>query len=213
MGTEDRELGPFKPAPDMLILAAIERAIRHGASDAWIVVVGEHLGFERTAHNTRRLRLQLENLRAKYKWVASRERYGREYWSLTLTGQRYLAAARKARQVGELPESPQHREWRHAQAEAGRRMEGFRALLYDALEDADPVASAFTPPNSAAWFALGQRLGAAFWLLGSAIYCLEEWPEPDDARLDSDENPGPAPGRRVTSAWDEKEAMAKEATK
>lgn len=40
MGTEDRELGPFKPAPDMLILAAIERAIRHGTSDAWIVVVG-----------------------------------------------------------------------------------------------------------------------------------------------------------------------------
>jgi hypothetical protein len=213
MATEDRELGPFKPAPDMLILAAIERAIRHGASDAWIVVVGEHLGFERTAHNTRRLRRQLEHLRAKYKWVASRERYGREYWSLTLTGQRYLAAARKARQVGELPESPQHREWRHAQAEAGRRMEGFRALLGDALEDADPVATAFTPSNSAAWFALGQRLSAAFWLLGSAIYCLEEWPEPDDACLDSDENPGPAPGRRVISAWDEKEAMAKEATK
>ena len=79
-----------------------------------------------------------------------------------IAGQRYLVAARKARQVGELPESPQHREWRHAQAEAGRRMEGFRALLYDALEDADPVASAFTPPNSPAWFALGRRLGAAF---------------------------------------------------
>jgi hypothetical protein len=91
-------------------------------------------------------------------------------------------------------------------------MEGFRALLGDALEDADPVATAFTPPNSAAWFALGQRLGAAFWLLGSAIYCLEEWAEPD-ARPDTDENPGPAPGRRVTSAWDEKETMAKEATK
>lgn len=36
MATEDRELGPFKPAPDMLILAAIERAICHGASDVWM---------------------------------------------------------------------------------------------------------------------------------------------------------------------------------
>lgn len=45
MATEDRELGPFTPASDMLILAAIERAICHGASDVWIVVVGEHLGF------------------------------------------------------------------------------------------------------------------------------------------------------------------------
>jgi hypothetical protein len=212
MGTEDRELGPFKPAPDMLILAAIERAVCHGASEAWIVVVGEHLGFERTAHNTRRLRLQLENLRAKHRWAASSERYGREYWSLTPAGRRHLAAARRAGRVGELPESPQHREWRHAQAEAGRRMEGFRVLLFKALEDVGPAASV-TPPDSAAWFALGERLAAAFWLLGSAIYCLEEWAEPDDARPDTDENPGPAPGRRVTSAWDEKEAMAKEATK
>lgn len=213
MATEDRELGPFKPAPDMLILAAIERAICHGASDAWIVVVGEHLGFERTAHNTRRLRRQLEHLGAKHRWAASSERYGREYWSLTPAGRRHLAAARKAGRVDELPESPQHRAWRHARVEAGRRMDGLRNLLYEVLEDADPMATAFTPPNSAAWFALGQRLGAAFWLLGSAIYCLEEWAEPDDARPDTDENPGPAPGRRVTSAWDEKETMAKEATK
>lgn len=54
MGTEDRELGPFKPAPDILILAAIERAVCHGASDAWIVVVGEHLGFPRAPREDRR---------------------------------------------------------------------------------------------------------------------------------------------------------------
>ena len=119
MATEDRELGPFKPAPDTLILAAIERAICHGAPDVWIVVVGEHLGFERTAHNTRRLRRQLEHLGAKHRWTASSERYGREYWSLTPAGRRHLSAARKAGRVGELPESPQHREWRHARVEAG----------------------------------------------------------------------------------------------
>jgi hypothetical protein len=31
-------------------------------------------------------------------------------------------------------------------------------------------------------FELSKRLQAAFWLLGSATYCRDEWPEPDDAR-------------------------------
>jgi hypothetical protein len=52
MHTEDQELGPYKPAADALILAAIERAIRHGTETVWITTVGEHLGFEHTAHNT-----------------------------------------------------------------------------------------------------------------------------------------------------------------
>jgi hypothetical protein len=35
------------------------------------------------------------------------------------------------------------------------------------------------------------------------MHCLREWEEPDDAFADVDENPGPRPGRRAVSAWDE----------
>jgi hypothetical protein len=56
MDTEGQELGPYEAVLDVLVLAAIERAIRHGAEDAWIAGVGEHLGYQGTGHTTRRLR-------------------------------------------------------------------------------------------------------------------------------------------------------------
>jgi len=210
MDAEGQDLGPHKPVSDALILAAIERAICHGAEQAWIAVVGEHLGFQWSAHNTRRLRLQLEHLRVKRGWVASDERHGREYWRLTAAGRRRLAQARRKGELDELPESPQHRDWRLARAAATDRIDGFRELVYEAVEDAGEVM--VVPQgahNSATWLELAERLRAALWLMGSATYCLEEWAEPDDAHPDTDANPGPAPGRRVTSAWDKNEATAK----
>lgn len=212
MDAEGQELGPYKPVADVLILAAIERAVCHGTEQAWVAVIGEHLGFHRAAHNTRRLRKQLEHLRVKHGWAESRERHGREYWRLTAAGKRQLARARRKDDAGELPEAPQHRTWRLARAAAGERIDGIRELVYSAVEDADEVMVAPQGAHSSAvWFELAERLRAAFWLAGSATYCLEEWAEPDDARLDNDANPGPAPGRRVTSAWDKNEATAKEA--
>lgn len=50
MDAEGQDLGPHKPVSDALILAAIERAICHGTEQAWIAVVGEHLGFQWSAH-------------------------------------------------------------------------------------------------------------------------------------------------------------------
>lgn len=208
MDTEDCELGPFTPVPDLMILAAVERAALHGIPGVWIVVVGEHLGFARTAHNTRRLRLELERLAGpRNRCVDRSESFGREYWTLTPAGRGWLE--RNRGEVGRLPEAPQHRQWRLARNEAGRRMNGFRDLLYDALQDAGTMAVDTEVAPSRVWFELSERLHAAFWLLGSAIHCRDEWLEPSDARLDADEDPGPLPGRRAISTWDEKEAIAR----
>jgi hypothetical protein len=102
MDTEGQELGPCEPDPDVLVLAAIERTIRHSTDSVWIVGVAKHLGFQRNAHNTRRLRVQLERLRVQHGWAASEERHGREYWWQTPAGERYLAPARG--RLGDLPQ-------------------------------------------------------------------------------------------------------------
>ena len=211
MQIESRELGSYEPVPDELILAAIERAARHGAEEVWIAVVGEHLGFAHTPHNTRRLRIRLEELRVKERCLERHDRYGREYWSLTATGESWLKALRHEGRLGELPESPQHREWRHAREAARRRGGDFRGLATDTVEEAQTALTSYVSPDAATWLRLSERLAAALWLLGSATYCLEEWAEPDDARADIDDDPGPAPGRRAITAWKAKEAMAKEA--
>lgn len=201
MDAEGHEPDASYPVPAVLILAALERSQRHGGTDVWVVAVGEHLGFERAAATTRRLRPRLLNLRIAGS-VSKSERHGREYWTLTAAGRRRLATARQAGEVGELPESPQHRVWRRAQAAAGEQIGGFEELAARALEDAERALAAGAA-TSEQLFSLSERLRWNLWRLGSATYCLREWAEPDDARSDQDENPGPGPGRRSTSAWKE----------
>lgn len=200
MDTEGQELGPFTPVPDALVLAAVQRAQRHGPKNILRQDVVAHLGFVRSSGTTRRLRPQLESLRAAGSLERSR-RHGLEIWELTPAGRRRLAAARRAGKVGELPESPQHREWRHAREDAERRYDDFRTLLYVTLEAAEDAAEPPAGTSSEMWFELGERLGAAFWLMGSATYCRDEWPEPDDARADRDEARVGQRGRRGTSDW------------
>lgn len=210
MNTDGQEMGAHKPVADELVLAAIERAVRHGDGEsAWIATVGEHLGYQRDRHATRALRQYLERLRVGCGWASSEERHGREYWRLTPDGERHLAEAREARQLGDLPESPQHREWRKARAAAADRIEDFKTLLWRATEEATNVEGVAEPPPSAKWFELSERLAAAFWLVGSATHCRDEWPEPSDERIDTDPDPGPPPGRRALGAWDDREAVAK----
>jgi hypothetical protein len=62
-------------------------------------------------------------------------RRGLIVWGLTTAGRQRLAEARRAGKVGELPESPQHREWRLARAAAGKRLDGFRAELRAVLTE------------------------------------------------------------------------------
>lgn len=209
MDIEGQELGAYEPVPDEMVLAAIDRAVRHGAEDAWIATVCEHLGFQRTRHNTRRLRQQLEQLRVGNGWADSQERHGREYWRLTREGAQHLELSRATGLVPELPESPQHRTWRKARAAATERIETFKELLWSATEEAVRLEGVADPPPSAWWFELSERLGAAVWLVGSALYCRDEWPEPSDEGADIDPEPGTPPGRRALAAWDEREEIAR----
>ena len=199
----DEGLKPYAPVPDGLIMAALARGECHQRStEVWVFVVAEHLGFEPTAKTTAALHPRLEDLR-RGGWLSRSEKQDREHWSLTAAGREEPTKRREESTVGELPESPQHRAWRKARVAAALRIDGFKGDMGDALEAADGVLARYGEPASAEWFSLAKRLSAAAWRLGSANHCLYEWMEPEDGEPDVDERPGPAPGRRTTSAWDQ----------
>ena len=182
------DLRKFEPVPDVLVLAAIERAERHRRGENAGVPrssIAEHLGFVHSSWTTRRLRPQVESLTTAKLLVHSR-RHGIVLWALTRNGRRRLAAAVEAGEVGELWESPQHRQWRHARTMAAERFEGFREEVRGALDDASGVLDAASP-HSDAWFELAERLQRSCWQLGSAAHCLHEWPEPNDVEADMDD--------------------------
>jgi hypothetical protein len=195
------ELGPYTPVEDVLILAAAERAALHEPEEAvFTSVLTNHLGFDAVSETNKRLWPRLEEL-CRAGLLTTVDHRGEPLWGLTTVGRERLAAEREAGRVGELPEAPQHRAWRHARVEAAVRIEGFREELIDAVQEADRLIDQYRPVMSKEWFALSERLRFTSWCLASATYCLTEWPEPDDATPDRDENPGPHPGRRAISAW------------
>jgi hypothetical protein len=199
--------------PDELVLAAVERSVRHHPKGSPVVPAWEvydHLGWSRRSGAARRVRALLDALEAAGSLERSR-RHGVPLWALTNNGRRRLQRARRAGSVPELPESPQHRAWRDARASAAQEIERFRQVLRDCLEqglvllDADPSA------DSDVWFLLGRRLCPACSRLGSAVHCLREWPEPEDARADIDHGALPEAGasyrvgRRNVRYWDSPE--------
>jgi hypothetical protein len=96
-----------------------------------------------------------------------------------------------------LPESPQHRRWRHSRTLAGERIDGFRQALRESLAEAGALFDTEAP--STAWVEFAKRLGHDCKRLGSATYCLLEWPEPADERADMDDE---IKGRRNVWDWD-----------
>jgi hypothetical protein len=187
------ELRRFEPVSDELVLAAVGRAERHRGREGEGVMMGdiaEHLGFVHGSWTTRRLRPQIEAFIAAGLLVRSR-RHGVVVWGLTGSGRR------RAARVGEsvvLPESPQHRVWRHARTLAAERIDGVceraSGVLGEAMDALDSEGV-----RSDAWFALAERLQSACWQLGSVTYCLSEWAEPDDARADVDDRTEPGDGQ------------------
>ncbi len=199
--TAGQELGPHTPVDDILILAAAERAVLHEQEETVLTsVLTNHLGFEAVPETNKHLWPRLEELRRAGLSTVT-ERRGEPFWGLTTVGRERLEAECEAGRVGELPEAPQHRAWRHARVEAAVRIEGFRDELTDAAQQAYDLLHQRQWVTSEEWFELSERLRWASWRLASATYCLTEWPEPDDALPDPDESPGPRPGRRTTSAW------------
>jgi hypothetical protein len=215
------DLRRFEPVSDVLVLAAVERAELHRDRErdgVWLPDLVAHLGFVAGSWTTRRLRPQLDALLSAGALRRSR-RSGLVVWGLTDAGRRRLGRARRAGEVDELAESPQHREWRQARAAAAERIEAFREQLRTVLEEAGGLLDAEGTPSDA-WFQLRERVERVSWRLGSATYCLREWPEPDDAKADVDDHCDPGDegldsnahwhlrvlrgGRRNTRRWDER---------
>ncbi|MGC1852468.1 MAG: hypothetical protein WA687_08525 [Solirubrobacterales bacterium] len=196
------ELAAYYPVTDGFVLAALERAELHEPeAEVLTSALMGHLGFKWAPSTNRLFFPRLEELR-KAGLFTSIERRGEPYWSLTSVGRERLAKEREAGEIGELPESPQHRAWRHAREQAAVRIDGFRHEQTEALEVADELLNRYGPSLSQDWLDLSERLCWSTWHLASAIHCLHEWVEPDDEAPDVDENPGPRPGRRNVAAWD-----------
>ena len=135
------DLRPFESVSDAQILAAIHRAEVHDEHDhASRSEIAAHLGFVHNSWTTRRLRPQLDALRSAGR-VRDVRRYGLDLLALTDAGRRALAQARSAAEVV-LPESPQHRKWRHSRTLAGERIDGFRQALRASLAEAGVLLDA-----------------------------------------------------------------------
>jgi hypothetical protein len=187
-----------EPVSDAQILAAIHRAEVHDEQeDASRADIAAHLGFVHNSGTTKRLRPQLDVLRAAAQ-VRDVRRNGLDLLALTAAGRHALEEAQNAGAVA-LPESPQHRKWRHSRAMAGDRIDGFREALRASMAEVGVLLDSPQTPSEA-WFEFGQRLSAECKRLGSATYCLFEWADPDDARPDVDE----ILGRRNVWGWDNK---------
>ncbi len=185
------ELGRFEWVGDVLVLAAVERAVLHYGRPDGVPLwnVAEHLGFRSGSWTTRRLRPQLESLRSEGLLERSRRR-GVDVWTLSKNGRARLAAARAASEDVVLPESPQHRLWRHLRVAAGERVDRFDGELDAALSQAGEMRGRQWP-SSDEWFELADRLHRLCRGLGGMTYCLREWVEPEDDRPDHDEHLGP----------------------
>lgn len=184
MNVDPSELGRFRPVAENLVLAATERAQLHGSRYGDPVVLMEiavHLGFEKGAYTTRRLRPMLVGLTDARALKESR-RSSRERWALTRAGRARLTRARRDGEL-QLPESPQHRLWREKHAQAVEGMRDYRARLGEALAQAGVLIDDESG-DSMRWQTLSKRLKVRSELFGSAIHCAREWAEPDDATRD-----------------------------
>jgi hypothetical protein len=188
---------PDDVIPDSLILAALERAERHGArQDPGVPIwaIAEHLDIATRSASARRVRSRLKALEAEGLLQRLR-RHGIEIWALTQGGSRLLQSAMLTVEAPQLPESPQHRAWRNARTVATEEIERLRRALRESVEDATELLDAPPPAASDAWFELGERLQQAARRVGSAAYCLYEWVEPGDERADIDDHRDPADER------------------
>jgi hypothetical protein len=104
-------------------------------------------------------------------------------WRLTSKGRKRLSEARRAGQTPELPEAPQHLAWRTAHEESRERIDGLGTEIQRTLAEAQQLIKR-GKGHARDWARLSMTLQRQCAQLGWAIYCLQEWEEPDDAHAD-----------------------------
>jgi hypothetical protein len=197
-----------KPTPegwpsDDLVLAAIDRASRHRSANdpgETLPQIKRHLDLPHHSGTTRRLRPKLDALQDAG-LIKTFRLHSRGLWLLTGAGQQRLDALRHDGKLDELPESPQHKHWREARSLASERITEFREDLRGLLAEATSLLDDSPQANSVVWYEIGTSLQRATARLSSAIYCLSEWDEPDDAHADIDEHPYGQGNRRHPGSW------------
>src|SRR5580700_9265577 len=118
------DLRRAEPVSDAQVLAAIHRAEVHDEQDdASRADIAAHLGFVHNSSTTKRLRPQIDALKAAGQ-IRDVRRNGLDLLALTAAGRRALEQAHSAGGVV-LPESPQYRKWQHSRTMAGDRIDGF----------------------------------------------------------------------------------------
>jgi hypothetical protein len=180
----------WRPPSDALVLAAADRARRHrdgSERGATLAAIADHLGMTWGPHASRRLRPIVDRLASELGWLQHSRWQSRDYWALTSTGSERLSRAMVEGIAEELPESPQHREWRRLREHAAARIETLRAELGELLAEVNAMIDAEQQPSTAAWLKSAKRLNDTTVAIGVASYCLYEHPEPDDARADHHE--------------------------
>jgi hypothetical protein len=211
-----------EPPSDELILAAVERAGRHGVRDTPAVAVWtilDQLALPRRSGAARHVRARLGAL-VEAGLLESARSHGVPTWELNGSGRRRLASARRAGSLAQLPESPQHRRWRQARTLAEQEIERFRGDLRGRLAQAALLIEADPPPGSDELFELAEDLHRACRRVGSSSHCLNEWREPSEDRADVDLHLDPGDdaldpderarrrarraGRRNITLWDDR---------
>jgi hypothetical protein len=169
------------------VLAALRRAAAHTQSADGAVSTRqmlEHLALAPRSPGARSARAALARLVAAGD-VAGSRRHGVPVWSLTASGRTRLERTQRTAGAPQLPESPQHREWRRAHTAAALEIERFREALRASLHEGEALLEC-PGAGSEAWLELAERLRRRAWLVGSASHCLYEWAEPDDEHVDID---------------------------
>jgi hypothetical protein len=173
--------------PDLLVLAAIDRAVRHTRPDSNVVpkpAILRHLDIHPRSRLARQVRARLAALE-RSGLVEPRRQQSMDTWKLTDKGHQRLAQARAAHDLPELPESLRHRAWRQQRALAEQNIERFRSELSDALKDCGLAQGETDPPSSSdTWQTLGIRLLRCCLNIASAVCCLHEWDKPNDDQAD-----------------------------
>jgi hypothetical protein len=201
--------GRWQAPPDEVVLLAVERAERHKRvrRDELGVSVGaiaEHLGMVSGSVASRRLNPVLRRLAGDGLMRCLRlAGHPAPLWTLDEEGRRIVDASRD--RVAELPESPQHVEWRVARYAATVRLPSYRTELDEALVQVLADLGSPERMSSIEWIETGEALRELARRVGFATYCIDEWVEPTDDAPDIDDPPVNARGRRNVRLWDPEE--------